>query len=89
MSFFFLNKLLLYHTQNDFLRKKNSQNISCFKITSKLVFYCHIFKIVLSDYDFKFFKKIKIVVTSYGVKLIVKIMVSNYDLKKLKKKRVI
>ena len=27
---------------HNLLRKKNSQNISCFKIMSKLVFYCNI-----------------------------------------------
>ena len=42
------------------------KKILMFKKIPKLVFHWHIIKTVVSDYGFKFFSKVKIVVTNYG-----------------------
>ena len=39
-----------------------SQNNLCLKIVARVVSRCHITEIVVSDYDFKFFQKVKAVV---------------------------
>ena len=36
-----------------------SQSNKCFKIISKLVCHCYIIKIIVGDYNFKFFEIIK------------------------------
>ena len=46
--------------------EKFSQNNLCFKIIFKLVFYYHITKIVVNEYDFRL--KVKTMVNDYGVR---------------------
>ena len=55
----------LVMSQNDsFSKTKKYQSNSCFKLMLKLVFFCHITKIVVGNYDFKLFKKVKTVITA-------------------------
>ena len=55
----------------------------CFKIKVKLVTRYHVIKTMVSDYDFKFFKLVKIIVTNYSFKLKVKIIVGHYGFNQL------
>ena len=43
----------------------------------------HVTKIIINDYDFKFFKLVKIIVTNYSFKLKVKIIVGHYGFNQL------
>ena len=49
-----------------------------FKIISKLVFFLHIIKIIVGDYDFKF--NVKTVISYYDLKIKNKTIDINHDL---------
>ena len=50
---------------------------------------CHVTETVVSDYDFKFFKIIKIIVINYSFKLKVKTIVGDYGFNHLKKIKIV
>ena len=62
-----------------FFLKKKSQTNTCFKLMPKPMPYFHVIKILVDDYGFKIFIRVKtVVMTNYGFRLKVKIVVGDY-----------
>ena len=67
-----------------FSEKKYFLNNICFKIIHKLVYFCHVFQIIVDDYSLKFLKIFKIIIDNYSFNLKVKSIIGDYGFNHLK-----
>ena len=77
-------------SQNSLFKKKIYQSNTCFKIMPKLGPHYRVTKTVcFDDYDFKFFKIVKTLVSDCGFRLKVKTVIVDYDFNHLKNFKII